>query len=277
MTDLETRLHADLAEAAQAADLRRPDREAVAATVAHRRRQRRARTAALAVAASVVVAAAAVALLGAVRDDDRTEVDEPPTTAPTTEVPTTAGTTTPTTSSTTSSTTTPAPLEGSSPPVSVNLVLRPGGIGPFDFGATRDEVLATVTAELGEPRARYPGGGSRGCEPAAEDIAWIGLILTFEGPDPDSLRLTAWSAGLGDNPQQPRNYRMEDGPNLGDPVPVWQLAYGSSFQIEPGGPGEFRTVTIDLAGVTLQGSAGPEEPLAVNGLWRTTTDCVMGD
>jgi len=245
--------------------------------VARRRRQRRARTAALAVAASVVVAAAPAAVLGAARDDDHTVVDEPTTT---TETPSTTSTTTATRSSTvstTSSTTAPVPTAGSTPPVSVNLVLRPDGIGPFDFGAPQADVLAAVTAEVGEPRARYPFVGVSGCEPASEEVAWIGLILTFEGPDPDSLRLTAWSAGLGDNPQQPRNYRMEDGPNLGDPVAVWQLAYGSSFQIEPGGPGEFRTVTINLAGVTLQGSAGPEEPLTLSRLWRMTTDCVMGD
>jgi hypothetical protein len=273
MTDLETRLHADLTEAAQAADLRPPDREAVAATVARRRRQRRARTAALAVAASVVVAAAAVAVLGAVRDDDRTVTDGPTTTAPTTEVPPTTSTTT----STTSSTTTPAvPSDPSLVPVSVNLVLRPDGLGPFDFGAPQDEVMAALVAELGEPRARYEGGGAPGCEPAAEQVAWIGLILTFEGPDMGSLRLTQWSAGFG-NPEAPSNYRTQDGPALGDPVAVWQLAYGSSFQIEPGGPGELRTVTINRAGVTLQGRAGPEEPVAVNGLWRMTTDCAMGD
>jgi hypothetical protein len=280
MTDLETRLAADLADAARRADLRTPAREAVAVTVARRRHRRRVRTTVLAVAATVLVVAAAVATVGALRDDDHTMIDEPPaptttTTVPPTTAPVVTASTivlypgdpnaTPTTSG-----------EGSSPPVSTNLVLRPDGIGPFDFGAPEDEVVAAVTAELGDPRGHFPGGGNRGCQPEAEDVAWIGLILTFEGPDAGSMRLTAWSAGLGDNPQQRRNYRMEDGPTLGDPVPVWQAAYGSRFSLALL-DSQFPSVTIRFPGATVEGTAGPDEPLVVDSLWRRTTDCVLGD
>jgi hypothetical protein len=221
--------------------------------------------------------AAAVATLGAVRDQVDTVIDKPTTT--TTETPSTTTATTPTTSttsSTTSSTTTPTLPAGTSPPVSVNLVLRPDGLGPFDFGAPKADVLAAVTAELGEPRATYQGGGNRGCQPTAEDVAWIGLILTFEGPDAGSLRLTAWAAALGDNPQQRRNYRIEDGPALGEPLPVWQVAYGSALQVQPD-PSGVELFTLNLPEGTLNGTVGPEEPRVVDDLWRRTTECVLGD
>jgi hypothetical protein len=279
MLDLEARLTADLADAAHAADLRPPDRQAVAVAAAQRRHRRRVRTTVLAVAATVSVAAGAVAALGAVRDDDQTVVNEQPTTTvpPTIEVPATTGST----ASTTSSTTTPPAASGNplQVPVSVNLVLRPGGIGSLEFGAPQDEVMTAVVAELGEPRSRYQGGGpSQRCEPAAEEVAWIGLILRFEGPNPDSLRLTGWSAGYG-NAQAPRTFRMQDGPALGEPVPVWQAAYGSALLVEssPGPPAGYLSLTLNLDGVTFEGSAGPEEPVVVNGLTRMTTDCSLGD
>jgi hypothetical protein len=282
MLDLEARLTADLADAAQAADLRPPDRQTVAATAALRRHRRRVRTTVLAVAATVIVAAGAVAALGAVRDHDQTVVNEPTTTVTTTVVPPTSeipGTTS-STASTTSSTTTPAATgDPSLVPVSVNLVLRPDGIGRFDFGAPQDEVLGAVTAELGEPLNRYQGGGpSQGCEPAAEEVAWIGLLLRFEGPDPGSLRLTGWSAGYG-NAQAPRTFRMQDGPALGEPVPVWQAAYGPALRVEssPGPPEGYQTLTLDLDGVTFEGSAGPDVPVVVNGMTRMTTNCSLGD
>jgi hypothetical protein len=277
MLDLEARLTADLTSAADAADLRPPDRQAVAATVARRRHRRRVRTTVLAVAATVIVAAGAVAALGALRDGDQTVIEQPTTTVPTTVVPPTTSST----ASTTSSTTTPPPADDNplQVPVSVNLVLRPDGIGSLDFGAPQDEVMTAVVTELGEPLSRYQGGGpSQRCEPAAEEVAWIGLLLRFEGPDPDSLRLTGWSAGYG-NAQAPRTFRMQDGPALGQPVPVWQAAYGSALQVEssPGPPAGYQTLTLNLGGVTLEGSAGPDEPVVVNGLTRMTTDCSLGD
>ena len=278
MLDLEDRLTADLATAAQAADPHPPNRRAVSATVARRRHRRRVRATVLAVAASVIVAAGAVAALGAVRDDDHTVIEQPTTTVPpTTEVPVTTSST----SSTTSSTTTPPAISGNPlrVPVSESLVLRADGIGPFDFGAPQDEVMAGVVAELGEPRSRYQGGGpSQNCEPAAEEVAWIGLFLRFEGPDQGSLRLTGWSAGYG-NAQAPRTFRMQDGPALGEPVPVWQAAYGSALRVEPspGPPVGYQSLTLNLDGVTLDGSAGPDEPVVVNGMTRMTTNCSLGD
>jgi hypothetical protein len=277
MLDLEARPTPDLTDAAQAADPRPPDRQAVAATVAQRRHRRRVRTTVLAVAATVIVAAGAVAALGAVRDDDQTVVNEPTTVPPTTEVPAT----TTSTASPTSVTTTPPPADDNplQVPVSANLVLRPDGIGSLDFGAPQDEVMTAVVAELGEPLSRYQGGGpSQRCEPAAEEVSWIGLLLRFEGPDPDSLRLTGWSAGYG-NPEAPRTFRMQDGPALGEPVPVWQAAYGPALLVEasPGPPAGYQALTLNLGGVTFQGSAGPDEPVVVNGLTRMTTACSLGD
>jgi hypothetical protein len=215
------------------------------------------------VAATVLVAAAAVATVGALRDEGTTVIDQPPAPSTITTLPPTTAPTVP-------------ELPAGAPPVSTNLVLRADGIGPFDFGAPEDEVVAAVTAELGEPRGHFQAGGNRGCQPAAEDVPWIGLVLTFEGPDSGSMRLTAWSAGLGDNPEQRRNYRMEDGPTLGDPVAVWQGAYGAAFRMTPAGS-TFVSVQIDLAGATVEGTAGPDEPLVVRNLSRRTTDCVLGD
>lgn len=201
MLDLEARLTADLTDAAQAADPRPPGRQAVTATVAQRRHRRRVRTTVLAVAATVVVAAGAVAALGAGRDDDQTVTHQPTTTVPTTAVPPSSEVPVPTssTASTTSSTTAPtASDDPSQVPISESLVLRPGGIGPFDFGAPQAEVMPAVSAELGEPYSRFPHDGvAPECEPAAEEVAWEGLIVRFEGPNSDSLRLTAWSAGYG--------------------------------------------------------------------------------
>ena len=90
-------------------------------------------------------------------------------------------------------------------------------------------------------------------------------------------RLTQWSAGFA-NPEAPSNYRMQDGPALGDPVPAWQLAYGSAFHIDEGGsvPG-MRNVTITLERGVVSGSAGPDDPNVVQRLSVWTTNCTFGD
>ena len=73
---------------------------------------------------------------------------------------------------------------------------------------------------------------------------------------------------------------MQNGPALGEPLGAWQLVYGSALRAEPapGPPEGYQLLTLTLDGITLLGTAaGPEEPMVVTSLWRSTTKCMFGD
>jgi len=75
------------------------------------------------------------------------------------------------------------------------------------------------------------------------------------------------------------NLRIQDGPALGEPVAVWQRAFGSALLVgtSPGPPPGYRLLlTLTLEGVTLSGTATSEQPVVVKPLW-TPTRCIFGD
>jgi hypothetical protein len=253
--DLETRLAEDLHRAAEAAGLQPASLDAVRADAVRQTRRHRIQVAALAAAAAVVVAAGTAALVARQdADRDHTDIGRPPTTepAPTTEptTPTTEAPATTTPPPATSPSTTAAPVVPATPTSAVieGLDLRADGIGPFDFGASPDEVLPALIAELGvpvhddvltdllQPCTRAAGRAGPAIDPAwrtVRSVLWNGLSIDFIGPDPSSLRLVGWYTLIG--PDQPRHPRMADGgPTIGDPLSAWQAFYGAQLEMNLG-------------------------------------------
>ncbi len=129
--------------------------------------------------------------------------DSSATAAPTTQAIATTTATAPTTEA---PTTTIAPTTTTTPVV---LTLRIGGLGPFDFGAVPEDVIAGVTAQLGAPVRDdvddYPVSNGAGYYRNAgnEDISYKfqsgrtvcwsnGLCTAFGAEDPAAPVFTGW-------------------------------------------------------------------------------------
>lgn len=229
--DLDDHISAALTRAAEAAQLAAPSRADVAALAGRRKRRRRVRAGVLTAALATLAVACAVAL-----------VDQPPgRTVAGHEVPTTA----------------PTADFVDKRPIVESLPLRGNGIGPFDFGAPRDQVVAAVTAELGAPSHSGPEPGASGCPAFDESVDWPGLELTFGGPRPDALVLTQWATDDMGGPA--KRLRMAGGPAVGDLLSAWQAAYGSRYEASPGsaqGSGEFFVVHLPGGDVTASALEG---------------------
>lgn len=264
MDALEQLLTDHLAQAAESADPRPPDRAEVVDAAVRRRQRRRARRGLLVAAVALVAAGLASATVG--DDRSRTDIVDSPST--TVDDPTTTSTTTSTTSApTTVPTTVPAgPAAPPAPQVIESLALRPDGIGELDFGTPMADVVAAVTAELGPPT--IPGEPVTGplCteDPTAtvsDAIQWPGVTLYFAGQDADSLRLVGWHVAL--LPDATFQLRMADGPAMSDPISAWESAYGDALELraEPddGDGSATLHVAVQLStgrvsGVEVQGS-----------------------
>ncbi|MCE9621015.1 MAG: hypothetical protein K8R99_01585 [Actinomycetia bacterium] len=133
------------------------------------------------------------------------------------------------------STTTAAPTTTAPPPTTlapIVLTLRIDGLGPFDFGAAPDEVVAGVTAQLGAPvrdeAATYPvdnGAGYWRTEdymisykfPTGRTVCWAnGLCAAFGAADPAAPTFTGWVYQGDPAPTLSTDLGLTLGSNLAD-------------------------------------------------------------
>lgn len=91
--------------------------------------------------------------------------------------------------------------------VGASIVLRPDGLGPYDFMTPRSEVETGLTKELGPPerlpRSMVVSCGSAGCE-RAEVLSWpdAGLLVAFVGRQVGGTAvlepvMTSWTVTVG--------------------------------------------------------------------------------
>lgn len=149
-------------------------------------------------AASSTNAPSTVAPAAADESTTTTTADPAPTTAPPTTTP-----------PTTAPPTTVAPSTTAAPLTPADLVLRSTGIGPLEFGATVETVLALLTPVLGalavDESAEYPFEPTPGqFESAESDYGFDypferyvcftnSLCITFGGPNTASLAFVGWA------------------------------------------------------------------------------------
>jgi hypothetical protein len=187
----------------------------------------------------ILVAVLAAALFAAGCSGDDGTVGGTGTTAATTVVPDASippgataapgepGDTTPATPATPATPTT----QGLNPPLTGTVVLRPDGLGVVAFGASKVDVITTLSSEVGQ--LDETGTGCEAAGPSASTARWDELRVQFIGPTFDSYNVRP------PNGVAPvLDLETEEGIGLGSTVADLEAAYGDRLTI-PGLPPEF--------------------------------------
>lgn len=272
MNELEERLQEDLAAAVGAADLDAPALADVMRTVRRAEHRRRVRYAVAVAAVALPLAAVALTQLGG--DNDPSRIQNPPAvTDPPAPTSSSTSTTVDTTSTTGSTTTSAQSLSAA------DVVLSGDGLGVVRFGDRADDVIAALTARLGEPtedETRPIDPCTEGpCQPDcvasryARHVAWPQVELNFYGDAVRELVLANWLAPTESPLRTAKGFRV------GDDISEWQAGYGDKAHFDQF-QGPVLSVRIELPSGDLTGYTTGDGSPKISSLGATAVSGPQG-
>lgn len=144
-----------------------------------------------------------------------------------------------------------------------DLVLRPNGLGPIQFGATEEEALSLLSEILGSPSADT-GWRTPGCGPNPDGgieeryVSFGALSIRIDRPSGGDALFKSWS--IHDKPEASQ-FKTVDGIGIGSTLDELKATYSTTvptyYETLLGWYGEF-----DMGGVRASFVAESDSPLA---------------